>query len=145
MKNIRIIDYLGNEFDGSWNEKFYSSKINGTKRIYIDNTEVIIKNEDVDKIGNADKANRQVIDNYFSKLNTLEREETLKFLSENLQKEYKKENDLYINIFIKNSNQYLLVEEFKKLDFENKVKSFTNMKNDYLNQKNLEATGNWHN
>lgn len=145
MKNIKVIDYLGKEFEGNWNEKIYSSNIDGTKRIYIDNVEVLIKNEDIEQIGNTEKASKQVVENYFSKLNTEEREELLKYISVNLQKEYKKEDNLYVNTFNKDSKQYLLIEEFKKNDFENKVKIFTSMKNDYFNQKNLEATGNWHN
>lgn len=145
MKNIKVTDYLGKEFEGNWNEKFYSSKIEGTKRIYVDNVEVLIKNEDVEKIGNVEKANRQVADNYFSKLNTQEREEVLKYMSINLQKEYKKEDNLYVNTFNKDSKQYLLIEEFNKNNFENKVKIFTDLKSDYFNQKHLESTGNWHN
>lgn len=145
MRNIKINDYLGNEIEGNWNEKFYSSKIENTKRIYVDNKEVIIKNEDIEKIGTTEKAGKNVINNYFSKLNMEERVEVLTYLSTNLQKEYKKETNLYINEFEKNSNKYLLVEEFKKLNFEAKVQSFTRMKNDYKHQKSLEESGNWHN
>lgn len=145
MKNIKVIDYLGKEIEGSWNEKFYSSKIENTKRIYIDNVEVLIKDEDVEKIGDTKKANRQVIENYFSKLNMEQREKILKYLSINLQKEYKKEENLYINEFENNSLQYLLTENFKNLDFDTKVKTFTNMKNDYFHQKDLIASGKWHN
>lgn len=145
MKNIKILDYLGNKIEGNWNEKFYSSKIEGTKRIYVDNREILIKNEDVASIGTEEKASKQVVENYFTKLNTEEQEEILKYLSVNLQKEYKKEVNLYINTFKKDSKEYLLIEEFKKNNFENKVKIFTSIKNDYFNQKNLEDTGNWHN
>lgn len=145
MRNIKINDYLGNEFEGNWNEKFYSSKIENTKRIYVDNKEVIIKNEDIEKISTTEKAGKNVINNYFSKLNMEEKAEVLTYLSTNLQKEYKKENNLYTNEFEKDSNKYLLVEEFKKLDFETKVQSFTRMKDDYKHQKSLEESGNWHN
>lgn len=145
MKNIKVVDYLGKEMEGNWNEKFYSSRIEGTKRIYIDNVEVLIKNEDVEKIGNVEKANKQVIENYFAKLTMEQREEILKYLSINLQKEYKKEENIYTNNFEANSLQFLLVENFKKLEFDTKVKTFTCMKNDYFHQKDLISTGNWHN
>lgn len=145
MKDIKIKDYLGTEVEGKWNGKIYNSKIEGTKRIYINNTEVLIKNEDVEKISNINESIKQVIDNYFTKLNTQEREELLTYLSSNLQKEYKKEYNLYVNNFKDNSITYLLVEEFKKLDFNDKVDCFKNLKADYFNQKNLEETGNWHN
>lgn len=144
MKNIKIKDYLGNNIEGNWNEKFYGSKIEGTKRIYLDNKEVLIKNEDVEKIGNSEKASSQVVDNYFSKLNMQEKEEILRYLSTNLQKENKKENDLYVNTFNRDSFQYLLIEEFKKMDFENKIKCFVSIKNDYFHQKDLISTGKWH-
>lgn len=145
MKSIKIKDYLGNEIEGNWNEKFYSSKMENTKRIYVNNKEVIIKNEDIEKISTTETAGKNVINNYFSKLNMEERAEVLTYLSTNLQKEYKKETNLYVNEFEKNSNKYLLVEEFKKLDFETKVQSFTRMKDDYKHQKSLEESGNWHN
>lgn len=140
MENIKIKDYLGNKFEGNWNGKFYSSNISETKRIYINNKVVIIKNEDVDKIAPIDKANSQVIYNYFSKLNTAEREELLTYLSINLKKEHLKENNLYVNNFENTSITYLLVEDFKKMDFENKVKCFSSLKNDYYNQKSLEQS-----
>ena len=145
MKSIKIKDYLGNEIEGNWNEKFYSSKMENTKRIYVNNKEVIIKNEDIEKISTTETAGKNVINNYFSKLNIEERAEVLTYLSTNLQKEYKKETNLYVNEFEKNSNKYLLVEEFKKLDLETKVQSFTRMKDDYKHQKSLEESGNWHN
>ena len=145
MKSIKIKDYLGNEIEGNWNEKFYSSKMENTKRICVNNKEVIIKNEDIEKISTTETAGKNVINNYFSKLNMEERAEVLTYLSTNLQKEYKKETNLYVNEFEKNSNKYLLVEEFKKLDFETKVQSFTRMKDDYKHQKSLEESGNWHN
>ena len=145
MKNIKIKDYLGNELEGNWNEKFYSSKVEGTKRIYVDNKEVLINDEDVNKIGTTETASKQVIKNYFTKLDMQEREELLTFLSINLKKEHNKEDNLYLNTFDANSVQYLIVEEFKKNDFDNKVKCFTRMKNDYFNQKHLEETGKWHN
>ena len=145
MKSIKIKDYLGNEIEGNWNEKFYSSKMENTKRIYVNNKEVIIKNEDIEKISTTETAGKNVINNYFSKLNMEERAEVLTYLSTNLQKEYKKETNLYVNEFEKNSNKYLLVEEFKKLDLETKVQSFTRMKDDYKHQKSLEESGNWHN
>ena len=145
MKSIKIKDYLGNEIEGNWNEKFYSSKMENTKRIYVNNKEVIIKNEDIEKISTTETAGKNVINNYFSKLNMEERAEVLTYLSTNLQQEQKKETNLYVNEFEKNSNKYLLVEEFKKLDFETKVQSFTRMKDDYKHQKSLEESGNWHN
>ena len=144
MKNIKVKDYLGNEIEGIWNGKFYSSKIEGTKRIYVDNKEILIKNEDVSSIGTEEKASKQVMENYFTKLNMQEREELLTFLSSNLKKEHNKENNTYENIFKTGSIQYLIVEEFKKNDFDNKVRCFTSLKNDYLHQKHLEETGNWH-
>lgn len=144
MKNIKIKDYLGNEIEGNWNEKFYSSNVEGTKRIYVDNEEILIKNEDITSIGTEETASKQVIENYFAKLSMQEREELLTFLSINLKKEHNKEDNLYTNTFKSGSTQYLIVEEFKKNDFDNKVKCFTNMKNDYFQQKYLEETGKWH-
>lgn len=144
MKNIKIKDYLGNEIEGNWNEKFYSSNVEGTKRIYVDNEEILIKNEDITSIGTEETASKQVIENYFAKLSMQEREELLTFLSINLKKEHNKEDNLYTNAFKSGSTQYLIVEEFKKNDFDNKVKCFTNMKNDYFQQKYLEETGKWH-
>lgn len=145
MKKIKIKDYLGDEIEGDWNEKFYNSKIDETKRIYINGEEVFIKNEDVTSISTEEKASKQVLENYFTKLNMQEKEEILAFLSANLKKEHNNEDDLYINTFKIKSIQFLIVEEFKKNDFDNKVKCFTRMKNDYFNQKNLAETNNWHN
>ena len=145
MKNLKIVDYNGKEIEGNWNGKIYPSKIENTKRIYINNAEVIITNTEADKITN-NTVEQQSTEYYFNKLDLEERAEILEYLSINALKESRKETtDLYINNFEKNSNKYLLVETFKVLSLEDKAKLFKNLKNDYLTAKSLENSGNWHN
>ena len=53
MKNITVKNYQGKEFSGNWNEKVYSSKIDGRSdllRIYINNEAVHITEEEHTKI-----------------------------------------------------------------------------------------------
>ena len=53
MKNISVRNYKGTEFEGAWNEKTYSSKIDGRPdlyRIYVDNESVHIEKEELAKI-----------------------------------------------------------------------------------------------
>lgn len=145
MKSLKIVDYNGKEIEGSWNGKIYPSKIEDTKRIYINNAEVIITNIEANKITN-NTVEQQSAEYYFNKLNLEERAEILEYLSINALKESRKETtDLYINNFEKNSNKYLLVETFKVLSLEDKAKLFKNLKNDYLTAKSLENSSNWHN
>lgn len=145
MKNLKIVDYNGKEIEGNWNGKIYPSKIENTKRIYINNAEVIITNTEADKITN-NTVEQQSTEYYFNKLDLEERAEILEYLSINALKESRKETtDLYINNFEKNSSKYLLVETFKVLSLEDKAKLFKNLKNDYLTAKSLENSGNWHN
>ena len=56
MVEIKVIDYLGNEHIGMWNEKTYVSKISSDyKRIYVDNTEIhITEDEYIKLVGGAD-------------------------------------------------------------------------------------------
>lgn len=53
MKKISVKNYKGTEFEGAWNEKTYSSKIDGRPdlyRIYINNESVHIEKEELEKI-----------------------------------------------------------------------------------------------
>ena len=59
MKKISVKNYKGTEFEGEWNEKTYSSKIDGRPdlyRIYISNESVHIEKEELAKIVDDIKA-----------------------------------------------------------------------------------------
>ncbi|WP_099467797.1 hypothetical protein [Konateibacter massiliensis] len=57
-RKIKIKDYLGDEYQGSWNGKEYSSKFSDGKdlvRIYIDDEEVHVERKELDKIYAGDE------------------------------------------------------------------------------------------
>lgn len=144
MKKIKTIDYTGTEKEGSWNGKIYPSKTENTKRIYLNNMEVLITDIEADKLTNGN-VKQQLVEYFFEKLELEAQNEILGYLSINATKEYKGETkDLYINNFERDSNKYLLVENFKVLSLEDKAKLFNYLKNDYLSAKSLLNSGDWH-
>jgi hypothetical protein len=55
MRRITVTSYNGQKFEGDWNEKVYPSKIQGKPelhRIYVNNTEIHITDEELQKITN---------------------------------------------------------------------------------------------
>lgn len=70
MVEIKVIDYLGNEHIGMWNEKTYVSKISSDyKRIYVDNTEIhITEDEYIKLVGGADEYKKISNNNHMKEL-----------------------------------------------------------------------------
>ena len=57
MKTIKVTNWKGNEFEGSWNEKTYPSQIEDKNliRIYVSDTRIHITAEELEKIQPAKK------------------------------------------------------------------------------------------
>lgn len=91
MKTISITNWKGNKYEGEWNEKFYSSKIEGHNelfRIYINNESYHITSEERERIENSlnktkvekDNASIALIKNEFEKLDKEAKEKLLNYL-----------------------------------------------------------------
>lgn len=101
------------------------------------------KSEVESKINSS--ARQENIKKYFEKIKLDEQNEILSYLGKNALKEYRGETkNLYINKFEKNSNKYLIVDNFKALSFEDKAKIFKYLKNDYLTQMSFKENKTWH-
>lgn len=88
MKEITVTNYKGNVYTGKWNEKTYSSKIDGMPelfRIYIDGNAIHITKEELSKIADDIKkiennARLEDIDNFFEKVGSYELKDKLRVL-----------------------------------------------------------------
>lgn len=62
MKRIKVTNWKGKEFEGIWNEKFYSAQIEGNSeglyRIYIDNEIVHITEEEKERLINETSSSK---------------------------------------------------------------------------------------
>lgn len=64
MKSINVTNYKGTEYNGAWNGKAYSSKVEGREdlhRIYIDNNPINITSEELKRLQNNDEKRQKNI------------------------------------------------------------------------------------
>lgn len=112
MKEIKVKDIKGKEIKGQWNGKTYTSKEGeGYVRIYIDNREIHVSTEEIEKVGADLEADRKRI-----------KKEKLDSFIENILRYNEPEDIAYIVDGILNPNQTSLADEV--LDEFLKLKGF---------------------
>jgi len=108
MRQIKVTNFQGKQFEGDWNEKVYPSKVQGRPelhRIYVGGTEIHITDEELQRITNDiqdskeanEEANMRMIVNLFEGLT----DENKRKIVNTLMKKYieTKDIDKQMNLF----------------------------------------------